>query len=275
VAVSDNVRVGASGLSFKDWRGPFYPESISASRMLEYYSGVFDVVEINSSYYRMPTARMFAGMVRATDPDFGFVVKLHASMTHGRDGSALPFADFTEALRPLEECGRLLGLLAQFPYEFRRSDDNLSYLRLARSRLERFPFFAEFRHDSWLGPETFEELRAMRAGWCSVDEPQLKGLMPPVAEATAPTAYVRFHGRNSDDWWTPRPGSDRYLYDYSERELLEWVPKIESLSARCESVLMFFNNCHFGNAPKNAKEMKKLLGLPAARARRGGELEFD
>ena len=111
-------------------------------------------------------------------------------------------------------------------------------------------------------------MRDRGMGYCVVDEPRLEGLVPPVVEATCDTGYVRFHGRNDMDWWRPRPGSDRYLYDYSERELAGWVPKIERLASQCDRVLLFFNNCHFGNAPKNAETMKKLLGIPDLRARR-------
>jgi len=272
VATGDRIRIGTSGFSFKDWRGPFYPEVISQNKLLEYYAKYFDVVEINVTYYRIPEAKTFAEMVRRTDGGFGFVVKLHQTMTHGREGDQRPFEEFERALRPLEESGRLIGLLAQFPASFACSDDNISYLKWLRLKIGRYSLFVEFRHASWLRDETYELLRGIGAGWCNVDEPQLEGLLPPTAEATTPAAYVRFHGRNDIDWRRPRPGSDRYLYDYSERELREWTPKIETLAARCAPTLLFFNNCHFGNAPKNARTMKKLLGIPDIREHIDGEL---
>ena len=272
MATADRVRIGTSGFSFRDWKGPFYPENIKQAGMLEYYANYFDVVEINATYYRIPAAGAFADMARRTDAGFGFVVKLHQTMTHGREGDLQPFADFTAALRPLEESGRLIGLLAQFPASFGRSEDNLSYLGWLRLKLGRYRLFAEFRHVSWLRDEIFGRLRELDIGWCNVDEPQLEGLLPPTAAATGDTAYVRFHGRNDIDWRRPRPGSDRYLYDYTDRELLEWAPKIEALASQCGQTLLFFNNCHFGNAPKNAKTMKKLLGIPETRGRRRGEL---
>jgi uncharacterized protein YecE (DUF72 family) len=272
VDTADRIIIGTSGYSFKDWKGPFYPDNIRQEKLLEYYANFFNAVEINATYYRMPSARSFAGMATRTDTSFGFAVKLHQSMTHERAGDPKPFRDFSEALRPLAENGRLIALLAQFPVSFKYSEDNLSYLGWARLKFERFPFFAEFRHDSWLRDDIFSRLRDLNCGWCNVDEPQLDGLMPPSAEAVGDTAYVRFHGRNDIDWYNPRPGSDRYNYDYSERELREWVPRIESLASRCGSVLLFFNNCHFGHAPKSAKIMKKLLGIPETRGALPGEL---
>jgi uncharacterized protein YecE (DUF72 family) len=272
VATADKIRIGASGFSFKDWKGPFYPENIRQEKLLEFYANFFDVVEINTTYYRIPSARTFADMVRRTDSSFDFTVKLHQSMTHGREGDLQPFQDFVDAIRPLDENGRLLGLLAQFPAGFRYSEDNLSSLGWVRLKLGRFPFFAEFRHISWMRDDVMARLRELDAGWCCVDEPQLDGLLPPAADVTCRTAYVRFHGRNDIDWYHPRPGSDRYNYDYSDRELREWLPKIESLAARSEQVLLFYNNCHFGNAPNNAKKMKKLLGIPETRGARPGEL---
>jgi uncharacterized protein YecE (DUF72 family) len=275
VDTGDKIKIGTSGFSFKDWRGPFYPDGLKHDRMLEYYSNFFDVVEINATYYRIPPASAFADMARRTDPDFKFAVKLHQSMTHERDGDLSPFRQFEESIGPLAENGRLYGLLAQFPAGFKFSEDNLSYLLWIRLKLERHPFFAEFRDSSWLRPETLEAMRGNRIGWCCVDEPQLKGLLPPAAEHTTDTAYVRFHGRNDTDWHRPRPGSDRYNYEYSERELAEWVPKIMSLAGLTEKTLVFFNNCHFGHAPKNAKMMKEMLGIPQLRPRRKGELSLD
>lgn len=275
MGTTERIRIGTSGYSFKDWKGAFYPEGLKSGRQLEYYSNYFDVAEINVSYYRIPPPGAFADMAARTDADFGFVVKLHNSMTHERGGDLQPFEDFKRAVRPLAESGKLIGLLAQFPWSFRNNEDNRSYLDWLRLKFEEYRLFAEFRHDSWIVDETFDRLKELRIGYCAVDEPLLEGLVPPVVKATSDIGYIRFHGRNDRDWWRARPGSDRYLYDYSEKELEEWAPKIRSLASRTGQVLLFFNNCHFGNAPKNARAMKKLLGLPDLRHRRGGELLLE
>ncbi len=273
--IADKIKIGTSGFSFKDWRGPFYPPALKQDYLLEYYAGFFDVVEINASYYRIPTAESLADMVRRTDPDFRFTVKLHRSMTHDLDAALATFRKFEEAITPLAENNRLDGLLAQFPAGFKFTADNLCRVLWTREELKPYPFFAEFRDSSWLCPEVLDIMRSAGIGWCSVDEPQIAGLLPPAAEATTKAGYVRFHGRNDIDWYNPREGSDRYNYDYSQRELAEWIPKIKSLAQKTGRTHVFFNNCHLGNAPKNAKMMKDMLGIPLIRKRRRGELSLD
>jgi len=271
---SDRVRIGTSGYSFKDWKGPFYPPSLAGSEMLPYYSRFFDIVEINATYYRIPPHSAFSRMVRNTDTGFNFIVKLHGSMTHERKGDPGPFDNFFDAISPLEESGRLDGLLAQFPWSFRFSEDNYSYLGWLARKMEGRPLYVEFRHESWVRDEVFTWLRENRVGYCIVDQPGLEGLSPTVLETTGPTAYVRLHGRNDIDWWRPRPGSDRYLYDYSDRELSGWAEKIDTLAAGSDRVLLFFNNCHHGNAPLNARKLKKILGLSDTRDSLPGELDL-
>jgi len=275
VDIAERLKIGTSGYSFRDWAGPFYPEKIKPGAMLEYYSKFFDITEINATYYRIPPRSTFRSMDRATDDDFRFVVKLHGSMTHERKGDLQPFDDLKGAVQPLCDSGKMLGFLAQFPYSFRNTADNRSYLEWLRLKFADSRFFAEFRHESWMYDGLFEYLKNLNIGYCSVDEPALAGLIPPVAEATDEYGYVRFHGRNTLDWWKPRPGSDRYLYDYSEGELKEWIPRIEKLAGGCSRVLMFFNNCHFGNAPRNALNMKRMMGIKEMRIYRKGELKLE
>jgi uncharacterized protein YecE (DUF72 family) len=97
-----------------------------------------------------------------------------------------------------------------------------------------------------------------------VDEPRLKGLVPPIARVTAGIGYVRLHGRNAKNWWrgSSGGGGDRYDYLYSEEELKEWVTKIKGMVREATKTYVFFNNCHAGQAARNAKLMKELLSLP-------------
>ncbi len=97
------------------------------------------------------------------------------------------------------------------------------------------------------------------SGFCCVDEPQLKGLVPPVAVATSDTGYVRFHGRNQDTWWEHETPAERYDYLYPEEELLEWIPKIHALEKVTKKVYVFTNNHPNGNAVQNAARLKELL----------------
>jgi uncharacterized protein YecE (DUF72 family) len=168
------------------------------------------------------------------------------------------FDSFHAGVAPLVDAGKFRGVLAQFPWAFRQSSSNLEYITFLRERLDPHPLHVEFRHDSWMRAPVFEFLRAGGIGYCSVDEPPLRGLLPPVARATTSIGYVRFHGRNTTTWWGRGEG-DRYDYNYSETELREWAVKIRSLSDRADRVYIFFNNCHAGHAAKNAQLMQQML----------------
>jgi len=95
-----------------------------------------------------------------------------------------------------------------------------------------------------------------------VDEPRLKGLLPPVAVATAPVAYVRFHGRNAAKWYNHEQAWERYNYTYSPAELAEWEPKLRELDAAAELTLVYFNNHYVGQAVRGARDLGQLLLIP-------------
>jgi uncharacterized protein YecE (DUF72 family) len=252
------IRLGTSGYSFADWVGPFYPEGTPRNRMLEEYVRHFDVVEINSSYYRIPDARMFERMEEKTPPGFEFIVKLYKGMTHEIEDDSAMYHSFAEAVVPLKDADKFGGYLAQFPWKFRNTPEARDHLARLRDRFGEDPIFIEFRHDSWMTPETFDLLKARDLGYCSVDEPALKGLIPPLVEATTPIGYVRLHGRNARNWWGK--GGDRYDYDYSPKELADWREKLLTLEEKVKKVYAFFNNCHAGHAARNAELMIEMLG---------------
>jgi uncharacterized protein YecE (DUF72 family) len=251
------IRIGTSGYSFADWIGTFYAAGTPRNLMLDEYVRHFDVVEINSSYYRVPDARMFERMERKTPPGFEFVVKLYKGMTHEIDDDPTVYQSFTDAIAPFKDAGKFVGYLAQFPWKFRNSPEARAHLETLREGLGSEPLFVEFRHDSWVVPGTFDFLRAREIGYCSVDEPNLKGLVPPFVEATTDAGYVRLHGRNARNWWGK--GGDRYDYDYSREELSEWSDKLLSLEEKAKKVYAFFNNCHAGHAARNAELMIEML----------------
>lgn len=252
------VVIGTSGYSFADWVGPFYPPGARPGEFLAHYARHFSAVEVNSTYYRIPHPRVMEQMERKTPPGFRFVVKLHGAMTHeGSSDPALARA-LREAVAPIAGAGKLDGLLAQFPWAFRRTPAAERHLEALRERFPDVPLFVEFRHASWLAPGLEELLRAARLGYCAVDEPALPGLVPPVTLLTAEDAYVRFHGRNAANWWG-RGGGDRYDYDYSAAELREWVAKVAALAEQARRTYLFFNNCHAGQAARNARLMQELV----------------
>jgi len=254
---SSKIIVGTSGYSFDDWEGSFYPPGLPKGKRLDFYKDHFGATEINSTYYRIPHPAVFYNIVKKVGDDFEFMVKTHRSFTHDRKDLEDLTNEFNEALKPMKESGKLKGYLAQFPFGFRHNKSNLEYIRLGRELFEDVPLFLEFRHQSWDNNDVYKLLREWNIGFCCVDEPDLPGLFPPVVNMTTTTAYIRLHGRNAVNWWGK--GGDRYDYLYSKDELLEWKKKIDGLKSRADKIYLFFNNCHLGQAVRNAKMFVELI----------------
>jgi uncharacterized protein YecE (DUF72 family) len=260
------IHIGTSGYSYEDWKGPYYPEDIKDGEMLPFYARDFRATEINYTYYRMPSARTLAAMARKVPDDFVFTVKASKELTHEREpedegGGATPqnFRRFIEALQPLIDEGKFGAVLAQFPSSFKPTPDNRAYLQTFRERMGDLPVVVEFRNAAWVTDDTMELLRQNDLGYCCVDEPRLKGLIPPIAVATAPVAYVRFHGRNAQKWWRHEHAYERYDYEYSPQELEEWVPKIHRLDSTAQNTFVFTNNHYRGGAVRTAQQLRELL----------------
>jgi uncharacterized protein YecE (DUF72 family) len=256
-----DILIGTSGFSYDDWKGYFYPADLKRGEMLSFYARRFRTVEINSSYYRVPSPTTMFQMVAKVPPAFEFVLKAHRDMTHSEQFQPEAFAPFREALEPVQEAGMLGCVLAQFPWSFKRTPENQEYLRQVREELPDVPVVVEFRNAGWVEQETYDLLRSLDFGFCCVDEPRLKGLMPPVVAATSPVGYVRFHGRNAKQWWKHEQSYERYNYLYSQEELQQWVPRVEQLAAETEKTYLFFNNHYQGKAGHNARQMAELLNL--------------
>lgn len=253
------ILVGTSGFSYADWVGPFYPESLSKPDFLAFYSQHFRTCELNFSYYRLPNAQTLERMADKSGGQVEFVLKAHKEMTHERTENAQVFPAFKHALVSLIE-RRLLGcILAQFPYSFHCTRENLDYLRYFKDQMELLPVVVEFRNRAWLKESTFTFLKDLHYGFCCVDEPQMPGLLPPLAVATSSIGYVRFHGRNQTKWWQHDDPAERYNYFYSEQELQEWIPKIHALEKMTEKVYVFTNNHPEGKAVQNAMRLQELL----------------
>jgi len=259
-----NIVVGTSGYSFEDWVGTFYPAAIRKGDMLREYCKHFTVVEVNSTYYRVPSPAVLARMEQKTPAGFEFVIKANQEMTHAVSKDPALYATFKEAIKPVIDAGKFRGIIAQFPWSFKPSAEASEHLEFLREKFADLPLFVEFRNADWISEGLFETLKSSGIGYCSVDEPRLKGLVPPIAVATTDTGYVRLHGRNAKNWWrgAGKGGGDRYDYLYSEEELKEWVAKVKSMARAASKTYVFFNNCHAGQAARNAKLMKELLSLP-------------
>ncbi|MBC7338401.1 MAG: DUF72 domain-containing protein [Firmicutes bacterium] len=266
------ILVGTSGFSYEDWRGVFYPPDLGTREMLGYYSQHFPVVELDFTYYRMPSPRTMAQIERKTGPGFTFCVKAYREMTHERPDDAGELRSlcrqFASALEPMSEAGKLGCVLVQFPWSFGPGPANLQFVQSLPELLPDLPLVVEFRNNGWISDDTRRVLREAGLGFCAVDEPRLKGLMPPLAWVTSPVSYVRFHGRNARKWWKHEHAWERYDYLYSEEELKSWVPRIREMADQAERTYVLFNNCHAGQAAKNASMMQLLLSadLPACGA---------
>lgn len=253
------IHIGTSGFSYDDWVGPVYPEGLAKSDWLNYYAREFDTVELNASYYRMPDARTLEAMAAKTSPGFRFTLKAHQSMTHSRDADEASYRAFVQALAPWRERDQLGCILAQFPASFVQIDANWAFLETLRERLGNVPVVVEVRHRSWIEPGFFQRLREIGLGYCCVDQPRFRNLVPPVAEVTAPPGYVRFHGRNAAKWWRHEQAWERYDYRYSAQELVPWAARARELEREVGTVYLFANNHWQGQAVDTARQLRMLL----------------
>ena len=249
------IFVGTSGYSYADWRGTFYPEDLPQKEMLSYYAKIFNCVELNFTYYRIPPPTTIQGIVDNTPPDFQLTIKANQATTHELDASVI--TEFRAGIEPAAEAGKLAGILCQFPFSFKNTQPNRAYLARLAKDLRDYAVIVEFRNDSWITDAMFDFLRANGLAYCSVDEPALRGLVPPVARVTSRVGYLRFHSRDASKWY----GGDKERYDYlyTREEMGEWLPRVQQMDEEAEKMYIFFNNCHAGSAAVNAAEFRQML----------------
>lgn len=257
------IWVGTAGYHYADWRGVFYPPGLPDRELLAFYAGEFPFTEVNATFYRPPTAAGMRQMAAKVPPWFRFFIKAYQGLTHKRDEAAAAAGPFVAAVGALGD--QLAGVLLQFPNSFRRKEENRAYLAWLRAALGAIPAVVEFRHREWVEDEaTFQLLRELDLAYACVDEPQFRGLVPPLVKDTAAPGYVRFHGRNYQKWWRPEHRDERYDYLYSEAELAEWVPRILDLERRTGLVYVSMNNHRRGQAVINGRMLRDLLQAAGA-----------
>ncbi len=279
--------------------GRFYPpDAKTPEARLRFYARNFPIVEVDSSYYALPTEQNSAAWVERTPADFVFDVKAFRLFTgHGTPPNALPpdlrgelpaemlgernlydaklpagivgelWRRFGDALLPLDSAGKLGVVLFQFPPWFLPSNESRDLILRARERLPQYRLAVEFRNANWMSEKNRDRTTAFlaenRLSYVCVDEPQgVPQSAPPVVAVTAPIALVRFHGRNAATW--TRPGlsaAERFDYLYDDAELMQWESKVADLAEKAEQVHLLFNNCHEDKAVVNARDMIRHLGL--------------
>lgn len=254
------IRIGTSGYSYDDWVGPVYPESTPSRDYLRHYARQFDTVEVNYTYYQSPSAQTLAAMASATPDGFLFTLKATRQMTLETSQDPDIYRQYADGLTPLLEAGKFGALLLQFPNAFKLSRAAVGHLAFIRNQWPDLALVVEFRDRSWVDDErTFDFLRDHDLGFCCVDQPQFKSLLPPEPIFTADPAYVRFHGRNYEKWWRHDHAWERYNYLYDEQELRQWLPKVRQLDDAATTTYVMFNNHYAGQAAQNALQFAELL----------------
>jgi uncharacterized protein YecE (DUF72 family) len=262
-----SVFCGPAGWSYPHWNGSVFPKTKPRGfHALESIAQYFDAVEINTTFYqslRPEISRLWVRKV-STNPRFLFTAKLHRRFTHERNLDETEVTNFKEGLFPLLRAKKLGCLLMQFPWTFRYTEENRSFLIHLRRTFHEFQLVAEMRHSSWTQEEALGTLIDYRVGFCNIDQAEYTKATPPTEVLTTGIGYVRLHGRNPQDWKQELrlagPPVACHDYLYSTAELLEWKPRVEHLREHAERVFVISNNDIGGKAVVNALQMAALLG---------------
>ncbi len=295
-----SVRVGTASWTERTLleSGAFYPATVrTPEQRLRYYAARFGVVEVDSTYYALPSVANAAAWTARTPDGFLFGAKAFGAMTgHAMEprrldrdlAEALPaslrarrsvdaelvppavleeiFRRFRANLEPLVAARKLAYVLLQLPPWCAPSDEARAAVEAAAARLPGLTCAVEFREAGWMAPalvdETLAWLRANGLVYVCVDEPQgTRASVPPVAEATTDRlAVVRFHGRRRETWTRPGvPTTERFRWVYAREELAEWVPRLRALERKTGRVLALMNNCYRDAAIRGAHDLTTLL----------------
>jgi uncharacterized protein YecE (DUF72 family) len=229
------IFIGTSGFSYAPWRGSFYPEKLPAAKMLAYYAERLDAVEINNTFYRMPTAEALAKWAGQTPPGFQFVLKSPKRITHEKK-----LADVADSLTRLHEVGaaslgeRLGPVLFQLPPFLKKDLPRLAdFLAQLPSGLRAA---VEFRHESWFSADVYDALRAGGAALCLAESEELAT----PTQATAPWGYLRLRRQ-----------------DYGDAELAAWAERLRAQP--WETAYVFFKHEDEGKGPKLAARFRELV----------------
>ena len=234
--------VGTSGWVYNHWRERFYPQGMAQVKWLEFYNQHFSTVELNYSFYRLPSEKAFTDWRERSSPGFVYAVKASRFITHLRKLRNVEEAlkNFFSRVRILEE--KLGPLLYQLPPNMPRNDRVLEdFFHLLPPDL---CHVFEFRSESWLDEKIFTLLREHNIGLCIYDMP---GFTTPIV-STADFAYIRFHG-----------STDLYGSCYTDAELERWANRIIELGDGLKAVYIYFNNDAEAFAIKNARTLRDKL----------------
>jgi uncharacterized protein YecE (DUF72 family) len=274
--------IGTSGYSYpgpppKGWFGAFYPKVKGKGfDDLQYYSQIFNTVEINFTFYRPPSRAITKSWVNKTPTDFSFAIKLWQKFTHpmkiGRKESEDQWQpatredidQFRAGIEPLAETGKLGALLLQYPTGFHCTHENQEKIERTLHAFYDYPKVVELRHNSWNeSPEIRALLEENRASGVLIDEPKFASSIRQDAAPIGEIFYFRAHGRNAKAWWRPKESWERYDYCYSRDEIKKMAERIKIATSTpgIKKGFAFFNNHARANAPANAIMLSQELGL--------------
>jgi len=257
----ENILVGTAGWSYPDWEGRVYPRG--TGNRLSFIARHFPLVEVNSSFYAIPNQRTTENWVHTVEPwpDFRFTAKLFQGFTH-RTGEAgeEEAVRFSAALDPLLDAGRLGALLVQFPWSFHDLPENRDRIVELVHRFRPYRPVVEVRHGSWDTKRAAQFFTGLDVGWCSIDQPQVGDSLGATEEVSGGIGYVRFHGRNRENW--ARRDTDRnqrYDYLYHRRELVSWKERIMRIAGKAGRTFVVTNNHFLGQAVVNGLELLHMV----------------
>jgi len=264
--------VGTAGWNYKDWYNIFYPEKPDKQfKELDFLANYFDMVEINSSFYKPPNSFMANAWLRkvAHNPNFEFTAKLWQRFTHNRqEYTTAEIKQFTEGIDPLAEADKLGALLCQFPWSFKNTEENRKWLAHLTETFKDYPLVVEVRHASWDTPQIYEFLENLHVGTAAVDQPVIGKSLSLKPIYTGNIGYIRNHGRNYQTWFPPKnqvekmkpDPSSRYDYLYSEKEITQIAEIVKQVAKATQKTFVVQNNHPRGQAPANATQLKAALG---------------
>ena len=261
------LRFGPAGWLYKDWEGIVYPRpKPRAFDPLRYIAGFFDAVEVNSSFYGPPVARTASSWVQRVEEhqNFRFTAKLWNRFTHER-GKAWTTGEVDQVRAGFDvmmDSGYLGAVLLQFPWSFRRTEENREWLGDVVRTFRQYPLVVEVRHASWLAPEFLAALKEDGIGFVNIDQPLYHDSIGPSAHATSNVGYVRVHGRNYKDWFRDKaPVEQRYNYLYKADELKPWAERTREIAEDpgTRDVYVITNNHYKGKAVANALMLKSMV----------------
>jgi len=237
-----SCHIGTSGWSYEHWKGPFYPDDMAEKDFLSFFSESLRTVEINNSFYHLPSETTFRHWHDEVDEDFIFAVKASRYITHMKKlkDPQKSISNFFNAVDNLsEKCGPILFQLPPYWHV------NTERLKAFLETLPENHFYAfEFRDESWFDKRVYDLLSEFNAAFCIYD---MGGNVTPEI-VTADFVYVRFHG----------PG-EYYRGCYTKKLLNKWAKKIQVWMSDSKNVYCYFNNDQEGYAVANALTLRQIV----------------